>query len=720
MDNEPVQRDTEPSKCHLKDMLQQLNSIIATKPCEKPVIRQEEAEDPTCTPIFWIKKWVGYSEHGLGYQLCDNSVGMLFNDNTCLITYPDGDSLRYIKKTAAASYVSACSFPTALSEKIRLLKRFCNCISELPLKTRAKIARQGRNELARLPYVSVWFKTVCTIALHLTNGTVQINFFQDQTKLILCPRMGVVTYIDKMQDFHTYKLSLLEEFGCSKEMSSRFSYAKLMVEKLLTLFHCRKLDPSPQRDTEPSKCHLKDMLQQLNSIIAAKPCEKPVIRQEEAEDLACTPIFWISRWVDNSNYGLCYQLCDNSVGMLFNDNTCLITYPDGDSLRYIKKTAAESYVSACSIPTALNKKIKLLKSFCNYMSKHLLKTGANMPRRGRNELTRLPYVSIWFKTDCTIALHLTNGTVQINFFQDQTKLILCPRMGVVTYIDKMQDFHTYKLFLLEEFGCSKEMSSRISYAKLMVEKLLTLFHCHKLGPSPKKDTEPSKCHLKDMLQQLNSIIAAKPCEKPVICQEEAEDPACTPIFWISRWVDNSNYGLCYQLCDNSVGMLFNDNTCLITYPDGDSLRYIKKTAAESYVSACSFPTALNKKIQLLKSFCNYMSKHLLKTGANMPRRGRNELTRLPYVSVWFITDCTIALHLTNGTVQINFFQDQTKLILCPLMGAVTYIDKMQDFHTYKLSLLEEFGCSKEMSSRISYAKLMVEKLLDSKPSIAAN
>lgn len=35
-----------------------------------------------------------------------------------------------------------------------------------------------------------------------------------------------------------------------------------------------------------------------------------------------------------------------------------------------------------------------------------------------------------------------------------------------------------------------------------------------------REAEPSENHLKDMLQQLNSIIAAKPHEKAVICQGE--------------------------------------------------------------------------------------------------------------------------------------------------------------------------------------------------------
>ena len=41
--------------------------------------------------------------------------------------------------------------------------------------------------------------------------------------------------------------------------------------------------------------------------------------------------------------------------------------------------------------------------------------------------------------------------------------------------------------------------------------------------------------------------------------------------------------------------------------------------------------------------------------------------------------------------QLNFFEDHTKLILCPLMGAVTYIDRQRNFRTFKLSLIQQVG-----------------------------
>jgi len=64
--------------------------------------------------------------------------------------------------------------------------------------------------------------------------------------------------------------------------------------------------------------------------------------------------------------------------------------------------------------------------------------------------------------------------------------------------------------------------------------------------------------------------------------------------------------------------------------------------------------------------------------------------------------------------QINFFQDHTKVILCPLMAAVTYIDDQRAVRTYRLPLIEKFGCSKELSSRLAYARAMCERMAASK------
>ncbi|XP_071104406.1 synaptojanin-2-like [Haliotis cracherodii] len=221
--------------------------------------------------------------------------------------------------------------------------------------------------------------------------------------------------------------------------------------------------------------------------------------------------------------------------------------------------------------------------------------------------------------------------------------------------------------------------------------------------------------LTDLCGQLSAVVAAKPGEKICIQDDDAIDPACIPIYWVSKWVDYSDkYGLGYQLCDNSVGVLFNDSTRLILLANGENTQYIERDGTEHYHTLRAFPENLTKKVTLLKYFRNYMNEHLLKAGANMTPRESDQIARLPFLRTWFRTRSAMVLQLSNGTVQINFFSDHTKIILCPLMAAVTYIDEKRDTTTFRLNLIEKFGCSKELSGRLRYARSMVERLLTTK------
>ncbi|KAK7099028.1 serine/threonine-protein kinase PLK1-like [Littorina saxatilis] len=227
--------------------------------------------------------------------------------------------------------------------------------------------------------------------------------------------------------------------------------------------------------------------------------------------------------------------------------------------------------------------------------------------------------------------------------------------------------------------------------------------------------EPMDYWLSDLCGQLSAVVASKPAERLSPQIDEAVDPAGIPIYWVSKWVDYSDkYGLGYQLCDNSVGVLFNDSTRLILLANGENIHYIERDGQEHYHTLKVFPEMLNKKVTLLKYFRNYMNEHLLKAGANMTPRDSDEMMRLPFLRTWFRTRSAIVLHLSNGTLQINFFQDHTKIILCPLMAAVTYIDEKREFHTFRMNLIEQYGSTKDLASRLRYARTMVERLLTSK------
>jgi len=223
------------------------------------------------------------------------------------------------------------------------------------------------------------------------------------------------------------------------------------------------------------------------------------------------------------------------------------------------------------------------------------------------------------------------------------------------------------------------------------------------------------CYLKELHSQLKKLLDSAPAERARVEMDEAEDPAAVPVFWFSKWVDYSDkYGLGYQLCDDSIGIIFNDSTKLLLLANGEDIHYIERDGQEHYHAMKDYPKEINKKVVLLKYFRNYMNEHLVKAGAAMKPRDGDELSRIPNLRAWFRSRSAIVLHLTNGTLQINFFDDHSKVIVCPLMGAVTYIDEQKTFRTYRFSLIEEFGCSKELASRLLYAKTMVERLLTSR------
>lgn len=44
------------------------------------------------------------------------------------------------------------------------------------------------------------------------------------------------------------------------------------------------------------------------------------------------------------------------------------------------------------------------------------------------------------------------------------------------------------------------------------------------------------------------------------------------------------------------------------------------------------------------------------------------------------------------------------------MQAVSFIDDKRNFRTFRFSLIEQFGCPKDLLSRLKYARAMLENL----------
>jgi len=228
------------------------------------------------------------------------------------------------------------------------------------------------------------------------------------------------------------------------------------------------------------------------------------------------------------------------------------------------------------------------------------------------------------------------------------------------------------------------------------------------------ETSPKDAYLSELHKQLSEVMKTNPSGRYPLMEDEAEDPKCAPIVWVSKWVDYSDkYGFGYALSDESIGVVFNDLTKLLLLADQTNIHYIDYETQEHYYSMQKFPGSIEKKVKLLNYFMNYMKEHLLKAGANMDVGERDELSRIPSLKTWFRTSRAVVMHLTNGTLQINFFKDHTKVILCPLMGAVTYIDEKRRSRTFRFDLIKEHGCSEEISTRLQYVLEKVQTMLNS-------
>ena len=86
------------------------------------------------------------------------------------------------------------------------------------------------------------------------------------------------------------------------------------------------------------------------------------------------------------------------------------------NIHYIDFTGQEHYYTLTpkSYPQELEKKVKLLNYFRNYMREHLLKAGADMQMREGDELSRIPALRTWFRTSRAVVMHLSNGTLQVS------------------------------------------------------------------------------------------------------------------------------------------------------------------------------------------------------------------------------------------------------------------------------------------------------------------
>jgi len=159
----------------LRDLQQQLHKMFASKPTEKMPVMMDEAEDPAAIPMVWVSKWVDYSDkYGFGYQLSDDTIGVIFNDLTKLLLLVNGKSIQYVERDGLEHYHTMERYPAPLEKKMKLLAYFRSYMQENLVKAGASIPSREGDDLIRLPFLRQWFRTSRAVVMHLTNGTLQV------------------------------------------------------------------------------------------------------------------------------------------------------------------------------------------------------------------------------------------------------------------------------------------------------------------------------------------------------------------------------------------------------------------------------------------------------------------------------------------------------------------------------------------------------------------
>jgi len=193
-----------------------------------------------------------------------------------------------------------------------------------------------------------------------------------------------------------------------------------------------------------------------------------------------SPLF-ITKWIDYSNkYGFGFQLSDRSVGVLFNDSTKVLYMTDKSRVEFVGRHGRACCYEPSAVPGLLQERFTLLRYFSQYMDENLTEGGETRPGAAGGALPPAPaeiHMRRWVRTHKAIIMQLTNGTLQINFFKDHTKVIVSAVSAgelMVTYINSERRAASYRLEEVAAAGCSRAVRERLEYAATVLREFAEL------------------------------------------------------------------------------------------------------------------------------------------------------------------------------------------------------------------------------------------------------
>ncbi|KAI5961226.1 CDC5 [Candida pseudojiufengensis] len=171
--------------------------------------------------------------------------------------------------------------------------------------------------------------------------------------------------------------------------------------------------------------------------------------------------------------------------------------------------------------------------------------------------------------------------------------------------------------------------------------------------------------------------------------EEFELPDCDNPTLISKWVDYSNkYGFSYQLNNDDIGVLFNDENTLLKlynstkfleliYHDGEGWTCIENSTTHP-------PAQAKRQLEIVDFFAKYMNSNLSKVSENEERK------EIVFLRRYTRTTDYIMFEMTNGNFQFNF-KDHHKICISKSGLAITHISPNRLTQTHPLIMILQEG-----------------------------
>jgi cell cycle serine/threonine-protein kinase CDC5/MSD2 len=168
-----------------------------------------------------------------------------------------------------------------------------------------------------------------------------------------------------------------------------------------------------------------------------------------------------------------------------------------------------------------------------------------------------------------------------------------------------------------------------------------------------------------------------------------ELPRCENPTLISKWVDYSNkYGFSYQLNNDDIGVLFNDNNTILKLHNCDrflELFYQENEGWTCIENSLSHPPSQTKRqLEIVDFFAKYMNSNLSKVSENEQRKETVFLRRYTRTPEY------IMFEMTNGNFQFNF-KDHHKICISKVGLAITHVSPNRNTQTHPLILILKQG-----------------------------